>query len=200
MPIDHTIEKLLANKTITVHIDTEFTDFSNGDLISIGCAADNDSEFYGENSDFNKSLSSDFVKDHVYPLLTPESRAMKRPELASRLWQWFNDLPTEFIVIAFDYSTDYDLLIDLLGEIHPKIIEARNIYNAIYFSIDEQTKALGGSGTDYENRVKKVKAKFELYLMDYFFRTKEKNHHALSDAKANREAYSKLVNEFGLPK
>ena len=184
--------------TIRVFIDTEFTDFVCTDLISIGLAADNGQEFYGENLDFLKPWANTWVQANIYPLLTPDTHGMKRNELSARVWCWLDELPCTSVIITIDYQTDYDLLLDLLGEAHHKIIGVQNIFRNIFVSIDEQTAALGGTNDEYENRSQKARALFDLYQMDYFFRTKEIQHHALADAKANREAYMKLVDEFGI--
>jgi hypothetical protein len=188
-------------KTIRVFIDCEFTDFMNSDLISIGLAADNGDEFYGENSEFIRPWATDFVKKTVYPLLTPEKCAYRRIELSARVWSWIEELPAEFVIITADYKTDLELLVKLFDEdVHPKILEMQNIFNNIYYACDAHTTAMGGSSDDYDMLKTRVKSKYELYHMDYFFRTKELPHHALSDARANREAYTKIINEFGLPR
>lgn len=187
--------------TIRVHIDSEFTDFINTDLISIGLAADNGTEFYGENLDYLKPWASSWVNEHVVPLLNLDKYGMRRLELSARVWSWIEELPCDYVIITVDYMGDWTLLNDLFGEDkHPKILEVQNLYNNIYYSCDAFVKAMGGSDTAYDNMVCKLKAKFELGFIDYFIRTKETQHHALSDAKANREAYTKLVYEFGIPK
>lgn len=185
-------------KCIRIFIDTEFTDFVNCDLISIGAAADNGAEFYGQNSDYIKAWASDWVKTNVLPLCQ-EDKWMTRNELSARLWSWIEELPCDFVIIMFDYQTDYDLLLDLFGEKHPKMISVHNLYSLMYVACDEQVRAMGGNDTDYQNLVRKVKANFELGFMDYFFNTKETQHHALSDAKANRKAWQFIVNKFGMP-
>jgi len=188
-------------RVIRVHIDTEFTDFINRDLISIGAAADNGDTFYGENLDFIKPWASTWVQEHIYPLLNLEKFGMKRLELSARLWSWIEELPCDFVIITADYSGDIELLHDLFQEDkHPKIVDYQNLNVLIYMACDEQVKAMGGTSTDYDNLVRKVKANLELAFMDYFFRTKEIQHHALSDAKANLEAYNCVVEKFGMPR
>jgi hypothetical protein len=126
---------------------------------------------------------------------------MKRLELSARLWSWAEELPCDFVIWCSDYRGDLELLDELFGgDKHPKTIDTQNIFNNMYRSLDEQVKIMGGSDTDYEQKVRSAKTKFELYVMDYFMRTKEIQHHALSDAKANREAYTRLVNEMGIPR
>ena len=188
-------------KVIRLHVDCEFTDFINQDLISIGVAADNGDEFYGINSEYLKPWASAWVNENVVPLLDLDKYGMKRLELSSRLWSWVEELPCDFVIWCSDYRGDLELLDQLFDEDkHPKTIGLENIFNNMYYSISEQVKTMGGSDTDYEQRVKTAKTRFEHYVTDYFCRTKENVHHALSDAKANREAYSRLVSEMGIPK
>lgn len=51
-----------------VFIDTEFTDFVNPQLISIGMVADSGEEFYAE-VPFSDDRCSEFVRETVIPLL-----------------------------------------------------------------------------------------------------------------------------------
>lgn len=186
---------------IRVQIDCEFTDFINCDLISIGCAADNGDEFYGENADFNRNWSSAFVRENIYPLLHPLKYSMSRMELSNRLWSWLEELPCDEVIISYDYQGDYDLFCKLFyADSHPKISSHQNIFANMYKECDDQVIAMGGNDDDYQNLVKKVRATFDLEVIDYFLNTKEIQHHALSDAKANRAGYTKIVNKFGIPR
>ena len=181
--------------TLKVYIDTEFTDFMNQDLISIGLVSSDGHEFYGENYDFIRAWSSKWVTENVYPLLDLSTHSYPRLVLSAKVWDWIDNLPCEFVVVMIDYESDYNLLLNLFSdEKHPKIIEVKNIYEVISEQCNAQI--LDHDGNEYEQRMRSAKTKFNLYFMDYFFRTKEKQHHALSDAKANREAFSKLAKEF----
>lgn len=51
--------------TLRLFVDTEFTDFANCDLISIGLVSSQGHVFYGENLDFDRSKSSQFAKDNI---------------------------------------------------------------------------------------------------------------------------------------
>lgn len=181
---------------LDVYIDTEFTDFVNQDLISIGLVASNGQEFYGENLDFKKEFSSEWVQQNIYQLLDANKFGMKRYELSSRVWQWLDDLECDFVRIMIDYKSDYDLLLDLLGEPHPKIINVQNIYQLITAQCAAQTE-LSLDVNASEQKIISAKNKFNLYFMDYFYLTKEIQHHALSDARANKLAYEKVAKEFG---
>ena len=191
---------MTQQKTLRVFIDTEFTDFINTDLISIGAAAENGSEFYGENLSYIKSWQTKWVGEHVVPLLDPVKFGMSRQELSTRLWVWIDELPCDNVIIMVDHKTDEALLLDLFNcDKHPKISAYQNLHNVIYSTIDAQMKDIGGTDTDYHNRVTKVQKNFKFGFANYFDRTREIQHHALSDAKANREAWNCLVLNFGMP-
>ncbi len=187
--------------TIRVHVDTEFTDFIACDLISIGCAADNGQDFYGENLDFNKKLSSTFVKENIYPLLKPEKFGTKRHDLSARLWEWIEDLPCDDVIITVDYPTDWALMKDLLDVQHPKIVAAQHVFTNISewakFSILTEGPF---DGYRYEKLKERLNAIFYKGFMDYFESNEtEIRHHSLADARANRQGYSRLIQDFGFP-
>lgn len=187
------------SKILRVFVDTEFTDFINKDLISLGAVTDTGEFFYGENLDYVKAWESYFVKEIVIPLLEPNKYGFPEKELAARFWCWIEELDCDGVIISYDYHGDWDIIQELFRhEKHPKILADENIKNNIYFSCDEITKSIGGNGNDYDSLKTKVFAQFELAMLDYFRRTKEKEHHALSDAQANKEAYMFVVNEFGI--
>lgn len=184
-------------KTCRVFIDCEFTDFINRDLISIGAVCSNGAEFYGENTQYVKAWASDWVKEHVVPFCYGPSYS--RSELSARLWCWIDDLPADFVIITVDYDGDYELLYDLFGEEkHPKMIEWQHINKLICYECDRQIISKLGNDLDYHNMRDKVTADFHLEFMQYFLDTKEIQHHALSDAKANHRAWNHVVNKYGM--
>jgi hypothetical protein len=173
----------------------------NRDLISIGVCADSGEKFYGENLDYLKPWASKWVNENVVPLLNPVEFGMKRLELSARLWSWIEELPCDQVIISADYHGDFQLLDDLFdSEKHPKISSNQHIFNVMYAHFDKEVQMMGGTDTDYQQRVRSAKTKFDLYFFEYFLRTGEIQHHALSDAIANCEAYSRLVLEMGIPK
>lgn len=165
-------------------INTEFTDFTNCELISIGMVTSEGKEFYGENASFDKTKSSAFVELVVYPLLEPEKYSLPKEDLSIAMYKWLDDVPAEQITIMVDYDKDYILMFELLTKMHPKIIGVENILGAFQ------------TGNDSKNWVNRnqtqfdfLKSIFDVYLRFYYTDTHEKAHHALSDAKANRSAY-----------
>jgi hypothetical protein len=102
-----------------VFVDCEFTDFIDCDLISIGLVADDGREFYGERSDYDDSSCSAFVREAVLPQLGQyPGRVFTREGLRSALLAWLDQFGGEpEKVFCVDYAGDWDLLIDLLGEV-----------------------------------------------------------------------------------
>ena len=186
------------NKVFRVFIDTEFTDFNDIDLISIGACAENGMEFYGENTDFQQEYSSDWVKSNIYPLLDYSKFGMKRKELSARLWSWIEELPCDGIIIAFDYQSDWDLMFDLFErDKHPKIIGVENFTHNIFKHADKIVNDTGGTDQQYNDMVTKIRNSFDSQL-SYYFKGPVRRHHALDDAIGNKLAYQFIQNKYGI--
>ncbi|MGR2682416.1 hypothetical protein [Chromobacterium haemolyticum] len=105
-----------------VFVDTEFTDFIQIDLISIGLVAEDGREFYAERNDYRREDYNNFVVSGVLPLLqrTP-SAPCSAEQLTCRLREWFEALG-EPVTLVFDYFADWELLADaLLGDVHQSL-------------------------------------------------------------------------------
>jgi hypothetical protein len=143
-----------------LHVDTEFTDFIDCDLISIALVADDGREFYGERSDYNDAACSAFVREAVLPQLGQHpGRVFTREELRTALLAWLDQFagePERFF--CMDYAGDWDLLIDLLDEVPPG-----------------WQGLLIGPLIDYDR-------------LETYFREHKGRHHALGDARAQRHA------------
>jgi hypothetical protein len=186
-------------KTLRVYIDTEFTDFTNTDIISLGACAENGMEFYGENSDFIRSYSSPWVESNIYPMLDFSKFGMKRVELSARFWTWIEELPCANVIISYDYETDWKLVNDLFNcEPHPKIIKTENLYHRIFEACDQHVIALGGTNDQYHKMVEKVRKEFQGSLDTYFSNPNIRRHHALDDAIGNKLAFTQISNEHGI--
>jgi hypothetical protein len=97
-----------------VFLDTEFTDFVQIELISIALVSEDGREFYAERTDFRRDDCSEFVRLAVLPVLGRVSdSACTQKQLTERLRFWFDTLPEPAILI-FDYSSDWELLVDAL--------------------------------------------------------------------------------------
>lgn len=101
-----------------VFLDTEFTDFTNADLISLALVSEDGQEFYVERSDFDNSKCTDFVRATVQPLLgRVPGASCTRSHCTERVRDWFEQLPESAIVIH-DYAGDWYLLTRLVAG-HP---------------------------------------------------------------------------------
>src|SRR5471030_2296502 len=73
-----------------IFLDTEFTDFIDCDLISIGMVSeDGQHELYLERSDYRAEWCNSFVHAAVLPQLGGAGPAFDRLQLAARLVGWF---------------------------------------------------------------------------------------------------------------
>jgi len=198
--MDSSIKLTSSSDTLRIFIDTEFSDFINTDPISIGLVAANGAEFYAENLDADTSLASDFVRANIWPLLKPEVYGMKQSELSARLWCWLDELPCKHFIVTIDYHTDWQIMHYFLdNQAHPKFHSIQNVFHEILAWSNRQIQIMNGTPHDWQQMYNRLQNNFAYGVQDYFARTKEIPHHALSDAKANREGYNRLIREFGMP-
>jgi hypothetical protein len=144
-----------------VFIDTEFTCFSDPQLISIGLAASTGEEFYAE-VPYAFGKCSEFVREVVVPLLSKET-VYSYDELHMHLWNWFTVVKTtEVITICHDSEFDRTLFLQIFDNRPPHFIRFRDVSER---NINE--------------------------LLRYEFHTKNgrAEHHALYDALALRYAF-----------
>lgn len=141
---------------LLLFLDTEFTDFRDMDLISIGIVSQYEHEFYRENKDYKQSWCNDFVKAEVVSKLQGGDHALPYAQLKESLQLWISGLLEEYstLLFVYDYSGDWFLLGELL--------------------------------LDYPQRgkVKGKKDDLETGIELYFMHDHSNEHHALHDAKA----------------
>lgn len=148
---------------LKIFIDTEFTDFINTSLISIGMVAETGEELYAE-VPYPENECSDFVRVAVIPLLGRESNAAcEFDQLRSLILTWLDIVRTanSEVEICFDFQTDWDLFVDALDYrvpdwCRPRLV-ASNINELLHYAF------LRDSGLP--------------------------SHHALYDARANQYAF-----------
>ncbi|WP_247308925.1 3'-5' exoribonuclease [Ralstonia pseudosolanacearum] len=145
---------------VRVFVDCEFTDFIDCDLISIALVADDGREFYGERSDYDQASCSAFVREAVLPQLGQyPGRVFTREALRTALLAWLDQFAGKtWRTLCFDYAGDWELLVDLVGELPPG-------WQACHF----------GEVMDFER-------------LETYFREHGGRHHALHDARAHRYA------------
>lgn len=153
-----------------VFLDTEFTTLARADpdLISIGMAAVGASDFYAERIDYRRDETSEFVHAEVIPLLGKIPGACcTSVELAGRLRRWFDALP-EPATIMYDFPIDWQLLQAVFaGELPPNLAAHQLVDHKIF---RHSAYKLGEVLT---------------------YSAAWPPHHALADAQALREGYSR---------
>lgn len=142
-------------------LDTEFTAFDACQLISVAIVSQDGNEFYGESSDFERPLCSDFVRETVLPQLGQfPDRSMPSAQLRSELQAWLWAIPVASTpVLSFDFPGDFELVCHLLGAPLPHGWKAENI-----------------------------QAQLDITRRAAYFAQHGGEHHALHDARANRYA------------
>lgn len=148
-----------------VFLDTEFTDFIDCELISIGLVAEDGREFYGELTDFAPEKCSDFVRAAVLPKLGKvPAVGGTEAEVGAALKAWLADLG-EPIHVCVDYSGDWELFTYLVRDPEtlavPAHITCRNINSQLS----------------------------ELDIERFWMENGRNDHHALYDARANKYAF-----------
>jgi hypothetical protein len=148
---------------MNVFLDTEFTDFLDPSLISLGMASEYGEDFYAE-VPYPDHACSAFVKETVIPLLgkIPHSH-FTFSNLRLEIIKWLEIVrrDKEDVFICVDCSTDWDLFCDALDCRVPSWCRCKLVSNEIV----------------------------ELMLYDFFKNSGLPEHHALYDAQANRHAY-----------
>jgi hypothetical protein len=99
-----------------IFLDTEFSDFADRELISIGMVGeDGRHAFYAELQDFDREKCNGFVRSTVLPLLGQiDGATVKRADLPARLRDWFVTLQRN-VTIASDSHFDFQLLVQAIG-------------------------------------------------------------------------------------
>jgi hypothetical protein len=152
-----------------VFLDCEFTHFIDCGLISIGLVSEcGQHEFYAERTDFERVWCCSFVEHEVFTMLGRDINArMTREQLHVMLWSWLGKLGD--VYIAYDYASDWDLLMDALVDFRQakrpaNIIGRIDLRQYMFDSI--YTKA-----------------------MNHFYTPEFPPHYALADAKAHRAGW-----------
>lgn len=146
-----------------IFLDTEFTDFTDPALISLGMVTESEEEFYVE-VPFPAHACSDFVRGTVVPLLNQYPHAFcPIPDLRVRLLNWLEIVrrPGEGVEICIDFETDWELFVRALDQRVPTWSTPRHVGRNIN----------------------------ELLLYSYHKQTGLPEHHALYDARASRYAF-----------
>jgi hypothetical protein len=160
-----------AKMVMQLFFDCEFTDLSDSaSLISVGLITQSGDQFYAELSGYEENACNDFVKATVLPLLSlsPISTAA----FVSSLTDWLNTLGGDLLFIA-DSDWDQKILTKTFASVGKTIPDNWRFQK----SPDNFT-----NGTQ--------RSLFNDEMAAFFLRHPDhKPHHALTDARAIRNAY-----------
>lgn len=179
-----------------IFIDTEFTDFIESRLISLGAISEDGShEFYVEITDYNKKLESKFVKDNIIPLLNNQKFGVPANHAGLKLWKWLDGLPFDELEIAVDYNDDWALMFELLSENPPdkvfkspfELLKDLRIRGSIRDTADSSNGTLVHPGSSFHQATAIYHYRFA--HLQYFKDNNLVPHHSLSDAKAIRAGW-----------
>jgi hypothetical protein len=160
-------------------IDTEWADILASELVSLALVSDCGLfEFYAERDPLPPTPTH-FVQSVVYPLLEGGDRALSDSNLTESLHQFFATVCASArhgkVLVAFDHRNDLDLLGYALDGFEATQTRTRPLYNAFN---------LGMLGVEFNQAVEKR------FATDKAVRARR--HHALTDARVNRDAYIAL--------
>lgn len=158
-------------------LDTEFIeDGKTIDLISIGIVAEDGREFYAESLDCDAHKASDWVKENVFPHLMGGVALMHRDLLAYKVLEFCD--PNGFGKPEFwGYYADYDWVV--FCQLFGRMIDLPKGFPMYCRDIKQMCDDMG---------------KPELPKQE------SSEHHALADARWNKQAYEFLCAKAGAPK
>lgn len=162
-----------------IFFDTEFTTLqADADvyLISAGFVSeDDDHEFYAEITDFPRNECSQFVRDIVLPLLdAPDDQRMAEHVFAFCLVAWLDSFD-EPIDLVSDSAMDWNLIADAINDARGGMRHPLKAYVA---------------------RIKSPDALEAEYRFWQQLQNKDRQHHAMFDARCLRLMRLALENEF----
>lgn len=167
-------------------LDTEFTDFKDCDLISLGLISeDGQYSFYVEITDHTVSWRSQFVREVVVPMLDYAKYGKSHHEACVALREWLESLPAGEIVIVVDFMMDTYLMQEMLKTIpQQRPVIFRMIEKAFMSALHERGFHM----------VQQLDVAFREMVQgteEYYEEVDSRRHHALVDAKANRHGWLK---------
>ena len=164
-----------------IYIDTEFSDFTETQLISFAAVAEDGQEFYVELDPLPPSVS-DFVLSHVLPFLEGGLRQIQRDKFKERFAAWvsqFNDP-----ILISDSGWDLSMVRSGFG-----LAPTHEVGILNYFDLRLTLVVIPDLSEEAEEL-------FTETLMQYFV-TDPRQHHALVDARALRVAIEKVEATLG---
>jgi 3' exoribonuclease, RNase T-like len=164
---------------VILFIDTEWADVLANELVSLALVSDcGRFEFYAERDPL-PTESTDFVQSLVYPLLDRGDVALDDSRFTQALHRFFGQVQAAAkpsrVTVAYDHRNDLDLLGIALEGFNLPETPPRPAF---------QMLDLGPLGNRYQQAVENCFTESPAL--------QAKRHHALIDARVNREAYARL--------
>jgi len=121
---------------MNLFLDTEFTDFQQPDLISLGLVSEcGGYEFYAERNDFDLARCSDFVQSAVLPKLGQGQSGLNRTSLATALSAWLENIHAvdsqNPVLVLYDFDTDFELFCQALSDLIPPWVDGINVADEV---------------------------------------------------------------------
>ena len=177
-----------------VFIDTEFTDFINIEMISLGMINEQgDQEFYVEINDYDRNKESDFVRAGIVPMLDHSKYGRSKQQAALDAAAWIESLNANEVIFVADYSSDFMLLQDLLIDVNidvKKKLHGSMLDKALIATLHER-------GMHLPQAMSKAFRMVTNSLNNAHQLNNWRVHHALDDAKANRWAFVRALEAAG---
>lgn len=178
-----------------IFIDTEFTNFENTELISLGLVTETKESFYREMSYVDKSKCSDFVIHNILPLLEGGKSSVSAIQMKEDLIEWLNFF-NEPIEIVGDYEGDWKLLVKLVGNDMPKHVSGFiNVMNVLSHRFANLIKNKDLNSIALSKLASKIEDVFSDSITIWLEKNKKEAHHALDDAYANLYAYEECLSQ-----
>ena len=178
-------------KARVLFLDTEFSDFINTEMISMGIVSlDGKDEFYVELNDYRPKACSEFTRRNVIPLLDLPKYGKSRNEASARLYCWLEELGEE-CVLCPDNNVDWEIFADLI-EVLPGNVQSKPLMMWTELRSRIMKKADELQTPDYKWFFETGVRQFNEGFLEYFLRNPvPKQHHSLADSKANRNGWIK---------
>jgi hypothetical protein len=170
----------IGNISVLLFIDTEWADVLANELVSLALVSDcGRFEFYAERDPLPEK-ATDFVTSVIYPLLDRDERTLADADFTRQLHEFFGQMQSaakpERVTVAYDHRNDLDLLgIALEGFDSPET-PPRPAFG---------TLDLNTLGAGYQGAIEAI------FANDATLRARR--HHALIDARVNRDGYLQLT-------
>ena len=165
-----------AEPTVILFIDTEWADQLANEIVSMALVSDcGQFEFYAERDPL-PAEPTEFVRTTIFPLLERGKHALSDACFTQELHKFFRAAQTAAkpgkVKVAYDHRNDLDLLGIALEAFHLPDTPPRPAFD---------TLDLGSTGPAFAQSVEACFAKDDTL--------RARRHHALVDARVNRDAY-----------